>query len=80
MPDHIEWAIRQERTTATVDDHDLAIAYVDAGSGDPVLFLHGVPSWSFIRRDITPAVAENHWVIEDRPEACRRELRSFLGT
>ena len=30
--------------------------YVEAGTGDPVLFLHGQPTWSYLWRDIMPEV------------------------
>ncbi len=38
-------------------DHDgLRMHYVDEGAGDPVLLLHGEPTWSFLWRKIVPAV------------------------
>jgi haloalkane dehalogenase len=30
------------------------MSYVDVGSGDPILFLHGNPSWSYVWRNIIP--------------------------
>ena len=30
------------------------IAYVDSGSGDPIIFLHGNPTSSYLWRNITP--------------------------
>ena len=33
------------------------IHYVDEGSGDPVVFLHGIPTWSYLWRNIIPTVA-----------------------
>ena len=35
---------------------DLDMAYVDVGSGDPILFLHGNPTSSFLWRGIIPHV------------------------
>src|SRR4051794_8459977 len=32
--------------------------YVDEGAGDPVLLLHGEPTWSFLWRKVIPRVAE----------------------
>ncbi len=32
------------------------IHYIDEGSGDPVLFLHGNPTWSYLWRNIIPHV------------------------
>jgi len=43
-----EWTTAQETATVTVDDHDLEIAYRDEGSGDPVVFLHGIPTNSYL--------------------------------
>ncbi len=31
--------------------------YVDTGSGEPVLFLHGNPTWSYVWRNVLPQVA-----------------------
>lgn len=33
---------------------------VDQGGGSPVLFLHGIPTYSYLWRDVTPLVALNH--------------------
>jgi pimeloyl-ACP methyl ester carboxylesterase len=50
--DHERWSEAQERTTVAVDGHELDLAYRDAGSGEPVLFLHGIPTWSFLWRQV----------------------------
>lgn len=42
----------------TVDVLDSKMAYVDAGTGDPVVFLHGNPTFSFLWRNILPTVSE----------------------
>ncbi|SEW09255.1 alpha/beta fold hydrolase [Natrinema salifodinae] len=79
MVDHETWSDRQSTTTVTVDGHDLAVAYREAGpderdgvdesdGGDesddpPVVFLHGIPTWSFLWRDIVPTVAEDRRTI-----------------
>ncbi|MEM7193827.1 MAG: haloalkane dehalogenase [Pseudomonadota bacterium] len=39
------------------------MAYVDEGSGDPVVFLHGNPTSSYLWRNIMPAVVDTHRVI-----------------
>jgi haloalkane dehalogenase len=36
---------------------DTEISYVDTGTGDPVVFLHGNPTWSYQWRNIVPAVS-----------------------
>jgi haloalkane dehalogenase len=38
-------------------DHDgLRMHYVDEGAGDPVLLLHGEPTWSFLWRRVIPRI------------------------
>ena len=34
------------------------LAYLDEGEGDPVLLLHGEPTWSYLYRKVLPRVAE----------------------
>jgi len=34
--------------------HDSQMAYVDVGNGNPIVFLHGVPTPSYLWRDIIP--------------------------
>jgi haloalkane dehalogenase len=63
MTQHAEWTDQQQTTTVTVDSHELTVAYYDEGSGDPVVFLHGIPTWSFLWRDIVPTITDNHRVI-----------------
>jgi haloalkane dehalogenase len=62
---HENWAAGQEETTVTVDGHELSVAYRDEGNGDdpPVVFLHGIPTWSFLWREIVPEIAEDRRVI-----------------
>ncbi len=40
-----------------VDQDGLRLHYVDEGHGDPVLFLHGEPTWSFMYRNAITRVA-----------------------
>lgn len=37
---------------------DLDMAYVDVGSGDPILFLHGNPTSSYLWRNVLPHVSD----------------------
>jgi haloalkane dehalogenase len=63
---HDEWAAAQDETTVTVDGHELSVAYHDEGEGGdepPVVFLHGIPTWSFLWREIVPPIAEDHRTI-----------------
>src|SRR5512139_4115880 len=36
--------------------HGARLHYIDEGSGDPILFLHGNPTWSYVWRNIIPHV------------------------
>ena len=90
--DHEQWSSEQQRTTVTVDGHDLDVAYRDAGDGDPVVFLHGIPTWSFLWRRITPPLEDQFRTIvpdlvgygnSDRRDSFNRSIRvqeRVLGT
>jgi haloalkane dehalogenase len=45
-----------QRRVAVLDSE---ISYVDTGSGDPIVFLHGNPTWSYLWRNIIPYVSEH---------------------
>lgn len=60
------WASSQsnfayEKKRATILGHEMA--YVDAGEGDPVVFLHGNPTSSYLWRNIMPGIEGTHRVI-----------------
>lgn len=40
-----------------VEQDGLRLHYLDEGSGDPVLLLHGEPTWSYLYRKVVPPVA-----------------------
>ena len=40
-----------------VQQDDLRLHYLDEGSGDPVLLLHGEPTWSYLYRKMIPGLA-----------------------
>ncbi|QLK27127.1 alpha/beta hydrolase [Natrinema zhouii] len=67
MVDHERWSDEQSTTTVSVDGHDLEVAYHEAGPDEseepPVVFVHGIPTWSYLWRDIVPAVAEDRRTI-----------------
>ena len=46
--------------------------YVDEGRGDPVLMLHGNPSWSFYYRDLISELKSSHRVIAPDHIGCGR--------
>ena len=58
-----DWSSKQETTTVSVDGHELEVAYYDEGSGDPVVFLHGIPTNSFLWRNVAPAIGEERRVV-----------------
>jgi pimeloyl-ACP methyl ester carboxylesterase len=58
-----DWTAAQDSTTVTVDDHDIAMAYRDEGTGDPVLLLHGIPTNSYLFRGQFDALAAQRRVI-----------------
>ena len=37
-----------------VEVHGSKMHYLDEGQGDPILFLHGNPTWSYLWRNIIP--------------------------
>jgi haloalkane dehalogenase len=45
------------------DQDGLRMAYVDEGAGDPVLLLHGEPTWSYLYRKLIPALAARGRVV-----------------
>lgn len=62
--DHHEWRSMQEAVRVETRHHEFDCAYVEAGSGDPVtLFLHGLPTWGFLFRDVYDAVG--HALVPD---------------
>jgi pimeloyl-ACP methyl ester carboxylesterase len=68
VPDHHEWSAAQSSTELRVDGHDLTVAYRDRGSGagTPTVFLHGIPTWSFLWRRISPRLeADRRTVVPD---------------
>ncbi|WP_336362513.1 alpha/beta fold hydrolase [Halalkalicoccus salilacus] len=60
-----EWTEAQDWTTVPVDDHDLHVAYYEEGEGegDPVVFLHGIPTCSYLWAEVVPRIAEERRVI-----------------
>lgn len=47
----------------------LRVAYTDRGEGEPVLLLHGIPTWSFLYHEVIPGLAQH----------CRVLAPDFLG-
>ena len=64
VPDHIRdgfpTGAKFERFAPPGGDGGAHMAYVDAGSGSPVLFVHGNPTWSWMYRGAMAALAGSH--------------------
>ena len=82
---HDTWSESQAETTVTVDGHELSVAYRDDGDGVPVLFLHGIPTWSFLWRQVAPQLADRYRTIvpdfvgygnSDRRDTFDRSIRA----
>lgn len=59
-------AFRQRQKTAELDGlsyKPLKIAWTDMGAGDPVILLHGIPTWSFLYNEVIPLVTPHARVI-----------------
>lgn len=66
MVSYAEWAASQRSVEVEVDGHDVEVAYYDEGEGDPVVFLHGIPSNSYLfQKVIGPVEAERRVVVPD---------------
>lgn len=46
-----------------VEIHDMRMHYVNEGSGETILCLHGEPTWSYLYRKMIPILAERHRVV-----------------
>jgi pimeloyl-ACP methyl ester carboxylesterase len=67
---HEKFRRGQKRLTLTgLGPLDLDIAYTDVGEGDPVVLLHGIPTWSFLYHDVIPRLTPH----------CRVLAPDFLG-
>ncbi len=82
---HTRWTAEQDRTTVSVDGRDLGLAYRDAGTGEPVIFLHGIPTWSFLWRRVAPRLEDEFRTIvpdlvgygnSDRRDSFDRSIRA----
>lgn len=60
-PHYVE--VMVERGVAGQERVPMRMHYVDEGRGDPVLMLHGQPTWSYLYRKMIPLVAAEHRVI-----------------
>nr|WP_218153768.1 hypothetical protein [Halopelagius inordinatus] len=58
-----EWAAAQESTTVSVDGRRLQVSYYDEGSGPVGVLLHGIPTSSFLWRDVASALEDDYRVV-----------------
>jgi len=58
-PDNPAIDARLPYETHYVEVLDSRMAYIEQGSGDPVVFIHGNPTWSYLWRNIVPHLAPN---------------------
>ncbi|MFB6070031.1 MAG: alpha/beta fold hydrolase [Halanaeroarchaeum sp.] len=64
--DHETWSERQRSASVTVDGHDADVTYYEDGTGNdgpPVVFVHGIPTWSFLWRNVVDALAADRHVV-----------------
>ena len=63
--DHETWTDAQSSVTVAVDGHDVEMAYYEDGPADaePVVFLHGVPTWGFLWRGVAPELSDDYRVV-----------------
>ena len=69
---------REASATHFVDIHGFRLHFIDEGAGDPVVMLHGNPTWSFYYRNLASVLRDNYRVIvpdhigcglSDKPDA-----------
>ncbi|MFQ3318444.1 MAG: haloalkane dehalogenase [Natronomonas sp.] len=62
---HEEWSAAQTETSVTVDGHDLSVAYYEGGdpADETLVFVHGVPTWSFLWRGVAPEFEDDYHVV-----------------
>ncbi len=59
--DEIRKMLPFEHRTLRISDHDYR--YIDCGRGDPILMVHGNPSWSFMFRNLIAGLSSTNRVI-----------------
>jgi haloalkane dehalogenase len=61
MPDRISAEDNHARRRVSVRDSEMS--YVTVGSGDPIVFLHGNPTSSYLWRNVMPFVSDLGWCL-----------------
>jgi len=63
---HTDWRDHQDSVRIEADGHTFDLAYAEFGEGGaPTLFLHGIPTWGFLFREVHEAV--DHALVPDMP-------------
>lgn len=60
--DKATWGIAVKITGSTVTIAGHRLAYLRAGDGPPLLLIHGIPTYSYLWRDVIPGLAHAHTV------------------
>ena len=61
---HADFRARQRRVRLDgLGPLELAVAYTDVGYGEPVVLLHGIPTWSYLFHEVIEQLAGDHRVI-----------------
>ncbi len=61
---HEAFRKRQKRTElAGLSYRPLEVAWTDLGRGEPIVLLHGIPTWSFLYNEVIPHLADKFRVI-----------------
>ncbi len=62
--DHLCFRSRQKTIELEgVVDFPVRVAYTDIGEGEPLVLLHGIPTWSYLYNDVIPELAKHYRVI-----------------
>lgn len=61
---HQEFRARQKTIELEgIMDFPVRVAYTDLGEGEPIVLLHGIPTWSYLYNNVIPKLVENYRVI-----------------
>lgn len=61
---HVDFSARQRHVDLDSAAHrPVRIAYTDIGDGDPVIVMHGIPTWSYLYHDVVDELARQNRVI-----------------
>ena len=61
---HEDFIARQKRIVLGGVAHvPMEIAYTDLGDGDPIILMHGIPTWSYLYHEVLDRLAETNRVL-----------------